>query len=153
MTHEGSHREVYREFQPSYDIFRRWCQRLFRPQVPCTPAYTDTEPTTSIGWLIKSSQLLRVSSNTQAILEQSPIQVVTELNAVWLQWSYENSISKLISRWALWTWFIVLLLVHCHCLVPMMCGKSNTNKAFQFLFPNNQLNLIKILDEKEEFWN
>ena len=40
-THEGSHREVYQEFQPSYDIVRRWCQRLFRPQVPCTPrAYT-----------------------------------------------------------------------------------------------------------------
>ena len=23
LTHEGSHREVYKEFQPSYDIFRR----------------------------------------------------------------------------------------------------------------------------------
>ena len=34
----GSHREVYQEFQPSYDIFRRWCQGLFRPQVPCTPS-------------------------------------------------------------------------------------------------------------------
>ena len=34
---EGSHRgEVYQEFQPSYDIFLRWCQGLFRPQVPCT---------------------------------------------------------------------------------------------------------------------
>ena len=29
--------EVYREFQPSYDIVHRWCQGLFRPQVPCTP--------------------------------------------------------------------------------------------------------------------
>ena len=38
LTHEGSHREVYREFQPSYDIFRRWCQGLIRPQVPCTPS-------------------------------------------------------------------------------------------------------------------
>ena len=37
LIHEGSHREVYREFQPSYDIFCRWCQGLFRPQVPCTP--------------------------------------------------------------------------------------------------------------------
>ena len=36
LTHEGSHSEVYQEFQPNYDIFRRWCQRLFRPQVPCT---------------------------------------------------------------------------------------------------------------------
>ena len=40
LIHEGSHREVYEEFQPSYDIFCRWCQGLFRPQVPCTPAYT-----------------------------------------------------------------------------------------------------------------
>ena len=38
LTHEGSHREVYQEFQPSYDIFHRWCQGLFRPQVPCTPS-------------------------------------------------------------------------------------------------------------------
>ena len=38
QTHEGSHREVYQELQPSYDIFRRWCQGLFRPQVPCTPS-------------------------------------------------------------------------------------------------------------------
>ena len=34
----GSQREVYQEFQPSYDIFRRWCPGLFRPQVPCTPS-------------------------------------------------------------------------------------------------------------------
>ena len=27
---------------------------------------------------------------TQATLEQSPIQVLTELNVAWLQWSYEN---------------------------------------------------------------
>ena len=33
---------------------------------------------------------LRVSSNTQATLEQSPIQVLTELNVAWLQWSYSN---------------------------------------------------------------
>ena len=38
LIHEGSHREVYQEFQPSYDIFCRWCQGLFRPQVPCTPS-------------------------------------------------------------------------------------------------------------------
>ena len=31
LTHQGSHREVYQSFQPSYDIFRRWCQELFRP--------------------------------------------------------------------------------------------------------------------------
>ena len=37
LTHEGSHREVYQDFQPSYDIFRRCCKGLFRPQIPCTP--------------------------------------------------------------------------------------------------------------------
>ena len=36
--HEGSHNEVYQEFQLSYDIFCRWCQGLFRPQVLCTPS-------------------------------------------------------------------------------------------------------------------
>ena len=36
LTHEGSHRAVYQEFQPSYDIFHRGCQVLFKPQVPCT---------------------------------------------------------------------------------------------------------------------
>ena len=38
LTHEGSQREVYQEFQLSYDIFCRRCQGLFRPQVPCTPS-------------------------------------------------------------------------------------------------------------------
>ena len=38
LIHEGSHREFNQEFQPSYDIFRRWCQGLFRPQVPCIPS-------------------------------------------------------------------------------------------------------------------
>ena len=38
LTHKESHREVFREFQPSYDIVHRWCQELFRPQVPCTPS-------------------------------------------------------------------------------------------------------------------
>ena len=33
---------------------------------------------------------LRVSSSTQASLEKFPIQVLTELNVAWLQWSYEN---------------------------------------------------------------
>ena len=31
LIHEGSHREVYQDFQPSYDIFCSWCQGLFRP--------------------------------------------------------------------------------------------------------------------------
>ena len=38
LNHEGSNREVYWEFQPSCDIVRRWCQGLFRPQDPCSPA-------------------------------------------------------------------------------------------------------------------
>ena len=33
---------------------------------------------------------LWVSSNTQATLEQSPIQILTELNVAWLQRSHEN---------------------------------------------------------------
>ena len=37
LIHEGSHREVYHEFQSSYDTFSRWCKGLFRPQVPWTP--------------------------------------------------------------------------------------------------------------------
>ena len=39
-----------------------------------------TEPTTSIGRLIKSSRLYGLAEGTQATLEQSPIQVLTELN-------------------------------------------------------------------------
>ena len=77
------HIEVYLEFQPSYDIFHRWCQGFFRPQVPCTPSLrcpiTNPASTQSQqpGRLIKSSRL-RVSSSTQATLEQSPIQVLTK---------------------------------------------------------------------------
>ena len=83
-------REVYQEFQPSYDIVRSWCQGLFRPQVPCTPslhcpitnsASTQSQQPVNRTQLIKSSWLLRVSSNAQATLErESPIQVLNELN-------------------------------------------------------------------------
>ena len=38
LTHEGSHRELYQEFQPSHDIFPGWRQGLFRSQVPSTPS-------------------------------------------------------------------------------------------------------------------
>ena len=31
LIHKGSYRDVYQEFQPSYDTFRGWCQGLFRP--------------------------------------------------------------------------------------------------------------------------
>ena len=38
----------------------------------------------------RANDQYRVSSTTQAPLEQSPIQVLTELNVAWLQWLYEN---------------------------------------------------------------
>ena len=60
-----------------------------QPTLPNCQLCINTEPTTSIGRLIKSSRLFRVSSSTQATLKQSPIQVLTELNVAWLQWSYE----------------------------------------------------------------
>ena len=67
QTQEGSHREVYRGFPTQLDIFRRWCKGLFRPQVPYAHCpITYSEPTTTIG--------------TQTTHEQSPIQVLTELN-------------------------------------------------------------------------
>ena len=81
LTHEGWHREVYQESQLSYDIIRRLVQGLFRPQVLYTPAYTtqlltlhSTEPTTSIGRLIKSSQLFGLAATLR---QQSPIQILT----------------------------------------------------------------------------
>ena len=42
LTYEGSHREVYEDFQPSdyIFIFLRWGQELFRPQVLCTSKLT-----------------------------------------------------------------------------------------------------------------
>ena len=52
-----------------------------QPTLPNCEFCLKTEPTTRIGRLIKSS------SSTQATLEQSPIQVLTELNVAWLQWS------------------------------------------------------------------
>ena len=53
LTHEGSHRKVYQEFQPCYDIFCRWCQGLFRLQVPCIPSLNC--PIANSGWT-KSQQ-------------------------------------------------------------------------------------------------
>ena len=41
LTHEGSHREVYREFQPNYDIFGRSGAKGCPDQrFRATPAYT-----------------------------------------------------------------------------------------------------------------
>ena len=88
LIHEGSHREVYQELQPSYDIFRRWRQGLFRPQVLCTPILhcpiansASTQSQQPVNKTANQIQpILRVSSSTQATLEQPPIQVLTKLN-------------------------------------------------------------------------
>ena len=88
LTHEGSHREVYQEGKPSYVIFRRWWQGLFRPQVPCTPAYTaqllalhQHRANNQYRTANQIKPTLRVSSSTQATLEQFPItQALAELN-------------------------------------------------------------------------
>ena len=69
----------------------------FRPQVPCVPPslhcpIANSVPTTS-EWNTANQiyPALRVSGSTQATLEwKSSIQVRTELNITWLQWSYEN---------------------------------------------------------------
>ena len=46
------HREVYQEFHPSYDIFRRLCQGLFRPQVPCIPSlYCPIANSATLGYV------------------------------------------------------------------------------------------------------
>ena len=82
LTHKGSHREVYQEFQSSYDIFRRWCQGMFKPQVPCTHSYTaqlltlyQHRANNQYRMADQIYSTLRVSSNTQATLEQSPVHV------------------------------------------------------------------------------
>ena len=78
LTHEGSHREIYQEFQPSYDIFCRWCHGLSRPQVPCTPSLhfqiANSASTQSQQPVYDSLSNQTVISNTQITLEQSPIQ-------------------------------------------------------------------------------
>ena len=41
LTHEGSHREIYRDFQPSYDIFRRsGSKRYLNHRLRAPLAYT-----------------------------------------------------------------------------------------------------------------
>ena len=87
LTLEGSQRGSLAEFATQLDIVRRWCQGLFRPQVPCTHnqhcpvanSASNTESTIHIGLLINYLRL-----------EQSPIQVLAEINVAWLQWSCEN---------------------------------------------------------------
>ena len=64
LTHEGSHREAYRDFQPSLTSSAggaKGCSdyrfRAPQPILPNCQLCINTEPTTSIGRLIKSSQL------------------------------------------------------------------------------------------------
>ena len=73
LIHEGSHREVYQEFQPSYDIFCRWYtgQLLTLHQHRANNQYRTANQISPTLW---------VSSSTLATLEQCPIQVLTELN-------------------------------------------------------------------------
>ena len=65
LTHEGSHREVYRDFQPSLTLSARPVSRVVQttgsvhpqPILPNCQLCINTEPTTSIGRLIKYSRL------------------------------------------------------------------------------------------------
>ena len=100
LNHEESHREVYREFQPSYDIFlRSGAERVIQTtgSLHGTPAYTaqlltlhQHRATNQYRTANQIKPTLRVSSNTQGTLEQSPIQVLTELDVDWLQRLYKN---------------------------------------------------------------
>ena len=86
---EGSHGEIFRDLQPNYDIFHSWCQGLFRPQVLCTPSlhYPIANSASTQYRMANPIYLtLRASNSTQAMLELSSIQVLTELNIAWLQW-------------------------------------------------------------------
>ena len=60
-----------------------------------------------------SDHIGRSTRSTQATLEQFPIQVLTKLNVVWLQWSYENwyfQVDKPLRPWALYLeWAIIAL--------------------------------------------
>ena len=70
------HREVYQEFQPSYDIFRRWFQGLGlctpQPTLPNCWLCINTKPTTGIGRLIKSSQLYGLAATLRQHLNSLP---------------------------------------------------------------------------------
>ena len=83
LTHEGSHRPGFLSnpvMTSSAGGAKGCLDHRFRAPQPILPNCwfcNDTEPSTSRG---------RLSSNTQATLEQSPIQVLTKLNIAWLQW-------------------------------------------------------------------
>ena len=80
LIHEGSHREVYQEFQPSYHIFPQVVARVVQttgsvhpqPTLPNCQLCINTEPTTSIGRLIKSSRLERLAATLKQHLNSLP---------------------------------------------------------------------------------
>ena len=84
------HRDFGRNFQPKVTTYAA----LAGPQVPCTTSLYCPKANFLSTQYRTANQIeptLRVSSNTQARLEQeSPIQVVTELKIGELQWSNEN---------------------------------------------------------------
>ena len=87
LTHKGPHREAYRDFQPSLTSSaggaKGWSDHRFR----APPAYTAQLPTLhqrkANNQYRTANQIkptLRVSSSTQATLEQFPIHKLTKLN-------------------------------------------------------------------------
>ena len=87
LTHEGSHREAYRDFQPSLTSSAGGAKGFSDHRFRAPPAYTTQLLTLhqhrANNQYRTTNQIqptLRVSSSTQATLEQLPIQVLTELN-------------------------------------------------------------------------
>ena len=87
LTHKGSHREAYRDFQPSLTSSAGRAKGCSDHRFRAPPAYTAQLPTLhqhrANNQYRTANQIeptLRVSSSTQATLEQSPIQILTELN-------------------------------------------------------------------------
>ena len=76
LTHEGSHREVYRDFQPSLTFSAggaKGCSdHRFRAPPPNCQLYINTESTTSIGRLIKSSRLYGIAAAPRQHLNSRP---------------------------------------------------------------------------------
>ena len=86
-------------FPTQLDIFHTWCQGLFRLQIssnhslhcPIANTLNQHRATTNIGQLIESSRLWWLAAAPRQHLNgQPPIQVLTELNTAWLQWSNKN---------------------------------------------------------------
>ena len=87
LTHEGSHREVYRNFQPSLTSSAGGAKGQSDHRFRAPPTYTAQLLTLhqhrANNHYKTANQIyptLRVNSSTQAILEQSPIQELTKLN-------------------------------------------------------------------------